>query len=106
VITPAVGTKVILVALFSSLLRVSDVPLQWWSGAACSTTAIGLLHLGGESRHRTVRQTVLPAFCSAASSSFNDVLLQKWVHVWGAGNYLPPMFLFCGVFSLGVHSVL
>ena len=99
VTTPVMGTKVILVALFSSLLRVGDVPLQWWIGAALSTAAIALLHFGGEAKHRRVGRTVLLAFASATSFSFGDVLLQKWVPVWGAGNYFPPMFLFVGLLS-------
>jgi drug/metabolite transporter (DMT)-like permease len=99
VTTPVMGTKVILVALFSSLLRVGDVPLQWWIGAALSTAAIALLHFGGESKHRNVGRTVLLAFASAAAFSFSDVLLQKWVPAWGAGNYFPPMFLLVGLLS-------
>src|SRR3954470_7702463 len=99
VTTPVMGTKVILVALFSSLLRVGEVPLRWWIGAGLSTAAIALLHLGGEARHRRVGRTVLLAFASAASFSFGDVLLQKWVPAWGAGNYFPPMFLLVGALS-------
>jgi drug/metabolite transporter (DMT)-like permease len=99
VTTPVMGTKVILVALFSSLLRVGEVPLQWWIGAALSTAAIGLLHLGGEARHRRVGLTVILAFCSATSFSLGDVLLQKWVHVWGWGNYFPPMALMIALLS-------
>ena len=99
VTTPVMGTKVILVALFSSLLRVGEVPLQWWIGAALSTAAIGLLHLGGEARHRHVGRTVVLAFCSATSFSLGDVLLQKWVHAWGWGNYFPPMALMIGLLS-------
>jgi drug/metabolite transporter (DMT)-like permease len=101
VTTPVMGTKVILVALFSSLLRVGEVPLQWWIGAALSTAAIALLHFGGASRHRRVGRTVLLAFASATAFSFGDVLLQKWVPVWGAGNYFPPMFLLVGLLSCG-----
>jgi drug/metabolite transporter (DMT)-like permease len=99
VTTPVMGTKVILVALFSSLLRVGEVPLQWWLGALLSTAAIGLLHLGGESRHRHVGRTVLLAFGSATSFSLGDVLLQKWVPAWGLAAYLPPMFLLVGLLS-------
>lgn len=99
VTTPVMGAKVILVALFSSLLRVGEVPLQWWIGAALSTAAIGLLHVGGEARHRHVGRTVILAFCSATSFSLGDVLLQKWVHVWGWGNYFPPMALMIGLLS-------
>ena len=99
VTTPVMGTKVILVALFSSLLRVGDVPLQWWIGAALSTLAILLLHLGEESRHRNVGETVFLACCSATAFSLGDVLLQKWLPAWGVGNFLPPMFLLVGLLS-------
>ena len=99
VTTPVMGAKVILVALFSSLLRVGEVPLQWWIGAALSTTAIGLLHVGGQSRPRQVGQTALLALGSATAFSLGDVLLQKWVPVWGAGSFFPPMFLLVGLLS-------
>jgi hypothetical protein len=75
------------------------VPLQWWIGAALSTAAISLLHLGGEARHRHVGRTVLLAFGSAVSFSLGDVLLQKWVGGWGWGNYFPPMALMIGLLS-------
>lgn len=99
VITPVMGTKVILVALFTSFLRAGEVPLQWWLGALLSTAAIGLLHLGEKSGRRPIGSTVLLAFGSAASFSLGDVLVQKWVPAWGLGNYLPPMFLFVGLLS-------
>lgn len=99
VVAPVMGTKVILVALFSSLLRVGEVPLQWWAGAVLSTAAIALLHLGGELHRRHVGPTVLLAFCSAASFSLGDVFLQKWVPVWGLGSFFPPMFLIAGLMS-------
>jgi drug/metabolite transporter (DMT)-like permease len=102
VTTPVMGTKVILVALFSSLLRVGEVPLRWWIGAALSTAAIGLLHLGGSAQRRHVGRTVGLAFCSAASFSLGDVLLQKWVPAWGWGNYFPPMFLIVGLLSFAL----
>lgn len=100
VITPVMGTKVILVALFSGLLRAGEVPLPWWIGAALSTAAISLLHIGGESRRRNAGRTVVLAFGSAVSFSLGDVLLQKWVHGWGPGNFFPPMFLIVALMSV------
>jgi len=99
VTTPVMGTKVILVALFSSLLRVGVVPLRWWIAAALSTLAIALLHFGEGARRRNVGETVFLAFCSATSFSLGDVLLQKWLPIWGMNNYLPPMFLIVGLLS-------
>lgn len=99
VVAPVMGTKVLLVALVSSLLRVGTVPLPWWIAAALSTAGIGLLHLGEVHGPRGVGRTAGLAAASAASFSVGDVLMQKWLPAWGAGNFLPPMFLLVGVFS-------
>lgn len=101
VTTPVMGFKVILVALFSSLLRAGEVPWRWWLGAALSTLAVLLLHAGGhQGARRKVGLTVLLATASAACYGLNDVLLQKWVPAWGTGSFLPPMFLCVGLYSL------
>lgn len=101
--TPVMGSKVILVALASSLLRVGDVPLQWWIGAGLSMAAVVLLH-AGEPRgaRRNVGLTVILATLSAVAYSLSDVLLQKWVPAWGVGSYFPPMFLLMGLYSFGL----
>ncbi|WP_438480896.1 EamA/RhaT family transporter [Oleiharenicola lentus] len=100
VTTPVLGTKVILVALMSNLLRAGEVPLLWWIGAALSTLAIALMHVGGDAaKRKNTGQTVLLAFLSAVAFSVSDVLLQKWVPAWGVGNYFPPMFLLVAVMS-------
>lgn len=100
VTTPVMGTKVILVALLSLLLRAGAVPWQWWTGAVLSTAAVALLHFGEphEGRQR-VAKAVLLAGLSALSFSLCDVLLQKWVTAWGSGRYLMWMFLFNGLYT-------
>jgi drug/metabolite transporter (DMT)-like permease len=98
--TPVMGSKVILVASFSSLLRVGDVPLQWWIGAGLSAAAVALLHAGEKNgQHRNVGTTVLLATASAASYGLGDVLMQKWVPAWGTASFFPPMFLIVGLYS-------
>jgi drug/metabolite transporter (DMT)-like permease len=99
VVTPVMGTKVILVALFSSLLRVGLVPWQWWVGAALSTAAIILLHQGSGAIRPRVGRTVLLAFCSATAFGLGDVLVQKWLPHWGVRQFFPPMFALVGLFS-------
>jgi drug/metabolite transporter (DMT)-like permease len=97
---PVMGLKVVLVALASSLLRVGDVPLQWWIGAALSASAVALLHAGGEhAARRRTGATVGWAALSAAAYSLNDVLIQMWAPAWGSGSFLPPMFLAVGLLS-------
>jgi drug/metabolite transporter (DMT)-like permease len=101
VTTPVMGTKVLLVALFSSLLRVGDVPLRWWIGALLSAGAVGLLHVGERhGRGRGVGLTVALTSGSAAAYGLGDVLMQKWVPAWGTGSYFPAMFLLVGLCSL------
>jgi drug/metabolite transporter (DMT)-like permease len=98
--TPVMGSKVILVALFSSLLRVGDVPLQWWIGAALSASAVVLLHLGDRhGERRDVGPTAALATASAAAYGLGDVLMQKWVPAWGSANFFPAMFLAVGIYS-------
>ncbi|MCC6415833.1 MAG: EamA family transporter [Opitutaceae bacterium] len=102
VTTPVMGVKVILVALFSSLLLTQEVPLRWWIGAALSTSAIGLLNVGGQATHRRVRETVLLTMASAVVYGLDDVLIQRWAPAWGGVNFVPPMFLWMGLFSFAL----
>lgn len=103
VAAPVMGVKVILVALLSSVLFAEGVPFKWWIGATLSTLAVGLLNLEGKGQHhRRVGQTVVLTLISAVLYSLSDVLLQHWGGAWGAGNYMPPLFFFVGLFSLGL----
>lgn len=100
VTTPVMGSKVLLVAAFSSLLRVGEVPLKWWIGAGLSALAIVLLHAGerrGEGRR--VGLTVLLAGGSAACFGLGDVLMTKWVPAWGVTRFFPAMFFFVALYS-------
>jgi len=95
VTTPVMGTKVLLVALLSLLLRTGEVSLRWWIGAGLSTAAVALLHFGEPHAGRArVGRTVMLAGLSALSFSLSDVLLQKWSGEWGGGRYLMWMFFF------------
>ncbi len=103
VTTPVMGTKVIIVALLTSMLRAGDVPLRWWIGAALSAAAVLLLHLGERSSaNRQVRPTMMFAFLSAASYGLSDVLIQKWMSRWTLGEFLPAMFAFVGLYSFAL----
>lgn len=99
VAAPVLGVKVILVALFSSMLLAGQVPLRWWIGAGMSSAAVGLLNFGGTGRHRQTRQTVMLALASASLFALSDVLVQRWAPGWGQGNFFPPLFLAVGMYS-------
>lgn len=98
--TPVMGSKVIFVALLTSVLRVGEVPLKWWVGAALSAAAVGLLHWGD--RHgsrRSLKASVGFALLSAFCYGLGDVLMQKWAPAWSAGRFFPAMFLFVAFYS-------
>jgi len=101
VTTPVMGAKVILVALLASVLRVGEVPLQWWIGAGLSAAAVALLHAGERrgGRTRQLGPTVALTLASAFSYSLGDVMMQKWVPAWGAARFFPVMFLAVALLS-------
>lgn len=98
--TPVMGTKVLMVATLSLLLRAGEVAWQWWAGAILSTGAVAMLQFGEPStgRARVARTVVLTAL-SAFAFSLNDVVIQKWSEPWGGGRYLILMFFCTAVYS-------
>src|SRR5688572_16127516 len=99
VATPVLGVKIILVALFTSLLLAQTVPAPLWAAAALSSLAIALLNRAGGVKHHRVGSTILLAGTSGALFALFDVLVQKWSPAWGAGRFLPVMMLFVALFS-------
>ncbi len=102
VTTPALGSKTIMVGWFSTMLIGVDLPWQLWLSAVLSFAAIGLLNRQGRQRaHAGMAQTIFLALGAAACYALFDVLVQKWSPDWGASRFLPVMFGFCALFSLG-----
>jgi drug/metabolite transporter (DMT)-like permease len=91
--------KIILVALFTTLLLRQSVPAPLWAAAALSSIAIALLNRTGGVKHHHVGSTILYAATSGAVFALFDVLVQKWVPVWGAGRLLPAIMFFVALFS-------
>lgn len=101
IMAPVMGTKVLLVALLTLILRTGIVSTQWWTAAGLSTMAVALLHLGEPHAGRTkVGRTVILTALSALSFSVNDVLIQKWGSPWGSGRYVTVMFAFNALYTL------
>jgi drug/metabolite transporter (DMT)-like permease len=100
VATPVLGLKIILVALFTTLLLTQGVSTKLWAAAALSSFAIVLLNRTGGAKHHHVGSTIFYAGMSAAAFALFDVLVQRWSPAWGAGCFLPAMFWFVAVFSV------
>jgi drug/metabolite transporter (DMT)-like permease len=100
--TPALGSKVLLVALLTETLLHQDVPLAWWIAAACSFAAVIFLQSGAASARRRTLTTLAYSLAAAGFFALGDVLIQKWAPRWGAFHFLPAMALASAVYSLGL----
>lgn len=106
VATPVLGVKIIMVAVFTTLL-IGD-PLSWrlWLGAVLSTVAVVLLNRTDRSpQGGKVGMTVALSIGCAVSFALFDVLVQKWGPVWGVGRFLPVMMVMVAALSLGAHPL-
>jgi drug/metabolite transporter (DMT)-like permease len=95
VATPVMGVKVILVALFVTLIVGEKVPVAIWIAAALSSAGIIFLSRGGSSPGAAL---IFGGLAAAAFALF-DVLVQKWSPGWGAGRFLPIMMGFVALYS-------
>jgi drug/metabolite transporter (DMT)-like permease len=100
--TPVLGIKIILVALFTTLIVGELIPLKLWLAAGLSTTAIALLHRTRATHHHHVTSTILAAGSSAACFALFDVLVQKWSPAWGLGRFPPLMLGFVAIYAIAL----
>ncbi len=98
--TPVLGVKIILVALFTTLIIGDPVALKLWISSGLSVTAIVLLNRGGKTSHHHVTSTIVAAGAAALVFALFDVFVQKFSPAWGAGRFLPVMMGMVAVFSL------
>ncbi len=104
VATPVLGVKIIMVALFTTVLIGDKLSWQMWLGAVLSTLAVVLLNVTDRSsRGGPVGLTVLLALGCAVCFALFDALVQKWGPAWGAGRFLPVMMLMVAALSLAAH---
>lgn len=100
--TPALGSKVLMVALLTETMLDEQVPLAWWIAAAFSFAAVFFLQAGAPSARRRTAITLAYSLAAAAFFSLGDVLIQKWAPRWGAFHFLPAMALASSVYSLAL----
>lgn len=91
--TPALGSKVLLVALLTETLLRQSVPLAWWVAASFSFAAVFFLQAGTRASRRKTFLTLAFSLLAAACFALGDVLIQKWAPRWGAFHFLPAMAL-------------
>lgn len=113
VATPVVGTKVIFVAFFVTLIVGDRLPVDYWASAGMSVGGIALLNLGGGknssidavgigARRRTLALTVIASLGAAACYGLFDVLVRLWSPAWGVGRLLPTVMAMSAGLSLAL----
>lgn len=98
--TPVLGIKIVLVAVFTTLLTGELVTPRLWIAAGLSSLAIVLLNWTRGSHHHHVTTTILAAGSSAAAFALFDVLVQMWSPAWGIGRFPSVMLGFVALFAL------
>jgi len=99
VATPVLGTKIVLVAIFVTLLGGETVAIKFWVAAGLSTCAIALLNRRPSKHHHHVGLTIVTALLSAAAFALFDVLSRRWSPEWGVGTFLPIVLIMVAVAS-------
>jgi len=101
VLAPAMGIKVVFVALFTAVM-VGAVAMPWtmWMAALLATLAVFLLSISQWHDRKRLAQTAFLAVMSAGLYGLNDVMLQIHGSVLGAIPFSAVMFSAVAVESL------
>ena len=99
VFTPMLGTKVVLVALFSVFLLGMPLPSAWWGASFLATSGIALISYSPGGSHRKLLQAIAWSLGAAALFALTDVLVQSWVPRVGYAHFAPVMFGVAGICS-------
>lgn len=101
IVTPVLGLKIILVAIFSTVLLGSALPSEIWLASGLATAGVALLNISGrrQQTHNAV-YSILMGLASASAFGLFDICVQVWSPGWGVGRFLPVMFLCSGTLSL------
>jgi drug/metabolite transporter (DMT)-like permease len=103
VATPVMGVKVVLVAIFVTLVLDESVTTALWLAAILSSVGIVFLNRGGGNQpHHHAGLTIGLGILAAACYALFDVLVQKWSPAWGAGRFLPMLMWFVALYSLAL----
>jgi drug/metabolite transporter (DMT)-like permease len=98
--TPLLGTKVVLVTLFSVFLLGKPLPASWWGASFLATLGIAMISYTPGGSHRRLVQAVAWSLAAATLFALTDVLVQSWVPRVGYSRFAPVMFGVTGLFSL------
>jgi drug/metabolite transporter (DMT)-like permease len=102
VATPVVGTKVVFVAFFVTLLVGQGVSADLWASAGMNAARIALLNRGSAGDRRHVGRTIVASLLAAVCYGLFDTLVRKWAGDWGVGRLLATVMAMNAVMSLAL----
>ena len=111
VATPVMGTKVVFVALFVTLIAGDRLTADYWAAAAMSAAGVALLNVGGGGDRerptlgavqRHLALTITASLGAAVCYALFDVLVRAWAGAWGVGRLLPAIMAWGAVLSLAL----
>ncbi len=88
VATPALGSKILIVAVLSVFLLEDSVAWTWWLAAILAMVAFILLGIGQPGKRRNTAVTLLLSILAALQFAMVDILVQKWAPHWGVPRFL------------------
>ncbi len=99
-VTPLMGTKVVLTALVAGVLAGTRLPTGLWVAAILTT--VGILVLGWRDLQRGRGKAAAVGLCLLSSGIFAgaDVLIGHWAGPFGRGAFLGTAFVGIGLLSL------
>jgi len=100
VATPLLGSKVLLVALFSFFLIGKSLPDAIWVASLMASFGIALISYSPAGNHARFLEAVACSLGAASVFALTDVLVQRWVPSVGYSRFAPIMFGSVGLFSL------
>lgn len=103
VAAPIFSTKVLMVAVFLTVVAGQSLSAWVWLAALAATVGVALIQQTGRGeRHHRVPFTIAMAMLAATNYALFDVLVQRWAPAWGPGRFLPTVFWMAGFLSLGL----
>ncbi len=100
VATPVMGVKVVMVAVFVTVIAGAQLTVSLWAAAALASLGVALINKRPPAKHHHVGKTIILSMLAAASYAMFDVLVQKWSGDWGLGTFLPLAMIASGIVSL------
>ena len=90
VATPLLGSKVLFVAVLSTLILGNQLPLSWWLGAILAGTGIFFLGRGPGARHGAgpIALTIFLSLLGVGFFALMDIIIAGWGEVFGFQRFV------------------